>query len=59
MWIYKIIDAWYEFVVQHKSWFKLEEMMRADLSKRPKNDSLSEEFSSFGLSGSFRKISLD
>lgn len=45
--------------MEKRDWFKAEENVKADLTKRPKNDPLSEEFCSFGLSGTFRKINLD
>ncbi|KAK7580475.1 hypothetical protein V9T40_001104 [Parthenolecanium corni] len=51
--------AWYDFVMEHRDWFEVKENLKADLTKRPEDDPLSEEFSSFGLSGTFRKITLD
>lgn len=57
--MFQNVEAWYDFVMEHRDWFEVKENLKADLSKRPKDDPLSEEFSSFGLSGTFRKITLD
>ena len=46
-------------MAEHKEWFKAEEDVKADISKRPKDDPFATQFSAFGMSGTFRKINLD
>ena len=52
-------DQWYDYVAQFRDWFKAEESVNADITKRPKDDPLTLELSGLGIAGSFRKINLD
>ncbi|KAK7580472.1 hypothetical protein V9T40_001101 [Parthenolecanium corni] len=51
-------DNWYRVLVENSDWFKSEETVKADLSKKVNPDSCKDTMP-FGIEGSFRKITID
>lgn len=52
-----LADDWYEYMKQFRDWFLSEENVKADLSKKPASEKT--EKAAYGVSGSFRKLTLD
>lgn len=53
-----IADDWHRVLVENSNWFKSEENVKADLSKKANAD-LCKNTMTFGIEGSFRKIAID
>lgn len=52
-----VLAQWYEKLVSYRDWFKEQESVKADESRRPGKPKTHDDL--FGMEGSFKQLSID